>query len=282
VAPKPLRATLCGEPVALSAIFRAALRLPAPPGVNTSDTLQLAPVANVEPQVFALVVKSVEFTPENVKPLKETPAPDGLLRITLCAVPLAPTIIDPKLKAPGATVSVGAVPVPDKAAVCGELPAESVKLRTAERAPNPEGVNVNDTLQLDPVASDEPQVFAAIEKSAELTPVSAIPLISALAPDALLSVTLCCALFTPVTSDPKLNEAGASDKVGAVPDPDSETDCGELAAESVSIKVAVRVPAALGAKANETLQLAAAASDPPHVDDATEKSPPFVPVSATP
>ena len=53
--PVPLRATDCGEPVALSANVSAAVRVPAAVGEKVTLTVQLAPAASVAPQVLALI-----------------------------------------------------------------------------------------------------------------------------------------------------------------------------------------------------------------------------------
>lgn len=50
--PDPLGATTCGYPVALSAIDKEAAFVPVDTGVNVMDTVQLAPAASVDPQVF--------------------------------------------------------------------------------------------------------------------------------------------------------------------------------------------------------------------------------------
>jgi hypothetical protein len=48
----PLRETVCGLPVALSAIETAPLRLPETPGVKVTPIAQFAPGARVGPQLF--------------------------------------------------------------------------------------------------------------------------------------------------------------------------------------------------------------------------------------
>ena len=52
VVPVPLNATLCGEPVALSAMETAAVKLAADAGVKVTAMLHDAPAATVLPQVL--------------------------------------------------------------------------------------------------------------------------------------------------------------------------------------------------------------------------------------
>ena len=48
--PVPLSATVCGLPVASSAIKTLAVRLPVAPGVNVTEIVQLAPAARLAGQ----------------------------------------------------------------------------------------------------------------------------------------------------------------------------------------------------------------------------------------
>ena len=50
--PPPLRATLCGEPVALSAIVSVPERLPAAVGVKVTEIVQPPPTVTLVPHVF--------------------------------------------------------------------------------------------------------------------------------------------------------------------------------------------------------------------------------------
>ena len=52
VVPIPLRATVCGEPVALSAMESVAAKLVAEAGVNVTEIEQLVLAASELPQVF--------------------------------------------------------------------------------------------------------------------------------------------------------------------------------------------------------------------------------------
>jgi hypothetical protein len=62
--PVPLKPTTCGPPLALSAKFREALRLPVADGVNVTLTAQVPLGVTVAPvQVSALLAKSLAFLP---------------------------------------------------------------------------------------------------------------------------------------------------------------------------------------------------------------------------
>jgi hypothetical protein len=52
LAPVPLRATLCGEPVALSVMVSVPVRVPVVVGVKVTEIVQLAPAATLVPQVL--------------------------------------------------------------------------------------------------------------------------------------------------------------------------------------------------------------------------------------
>jgi hypothetical protein len=75
-----------------------------------------------------------------------------------------------KVSVVGDTVALAALPAPDKATVCGLLPAESVKVSVPLRVPVTEGVNVTPTVQVPEPASVAPQVFAEIAKSPAFVP----------------------------------------------------------------------------------------------------------------
>jgi hypothetical protein len=66
--------------------------------------------------------------------------------------------------------------------------------------------------------------------------------------------------------------------VEEAPEPESATVCGLFAAESVKLRVAVRVPPAVGLNTTEATQLADAARLVPHVLPAITKSDALVPV----
>jgi hypothetical protein len=79
----------------------------------------------------------------------------------------------------------------------------------------------------------------------------------------------------------KLDGLAATIPVAAIPNPESGTFCGLLPAESLKLRVAVRVPVAVGLKRIATVQVALAAKLNPHVLLEIMKSAALAPVSAT-
>ena len=59
----PVRATVCGLPLALSVMFSVPVRLPAAPGVNATWIVVLPPGATVIGRVTAPRLKSAAFVP---------------------------------------------------------------------------------------------------------------------------------------------------------------------------------------------------------------------------
>jgi hypothetical protein len=76
MAPVPVKATVCGLPVALSATFKVPVRVPAAVGVNKTLIVQLPPAARLPaglhtvPEVGNGTAKSPALVPVTVKPAK--------------------------------------------------------------------------------------------------------------------------------------------------------------------------------------------------------------------
>ena len=66
----PVRVTVCGEPVALSAIERDADIAPSAVGLNSTETVQVAATAREVPQVVADLRKEVALAPVMVSDVK--------------------------------------------------------------------------------------------------------------------------------------------------------------------------------------------------------------------
>ena len=93
----PLRLTLCGLPVALSEMLTDALREPVAVGANVTLIEQVPPAATVAPaQVSAVFEKSLAFVPPIVTVEMVRLALPLLVRVTLCAVLVEPTLSEPK------------------------------------------------------------------------------------------------------------------------------------------------------------------------------------------
>jgi hypothetical protein len=150
VTPVPLNATICGLPVALSAMFSVAVNVPFPPGVNNTLIVQLAPAASVpvalhpELDVGCGTPKSSASAPLVVKPAKVTVAVLVFITVTLSGALVVPTVCDPNVKLLGVTVTVAAalVPVPVSVTVCGLPVALSVNVIVPVRVPVAVGLNV--------------------------------------------------------------------------------------------------------------------------------------------
>ena len=110
-APVPLRATICGVPVALSATDRFAASAPAAAGLNSTETVQLAAAANVVPQVVADFRNDVALVPVMVSEVSETVPVPVFLMVTTCAAVVEPTVVDAKVSVVGERVIAGVVVV---------------------------------------------------------------------------------------------------------------------------------------------------------------------------
>ena len=80
------------------------------------------------------------------------------VRVTAGAVLLPPSVIFPKLRVAGETVT-GAAPVPLTPIVWGLLPASSVTVKVPERDPRAPGVKVTSIEQLAPAPRLDPQLL---------------------------------------------------------------------------------------------------------------------------
>jgi hypothetical protein len=147
VTPVPLNATVCGLPVALSAMFNVAVRVPAACGVNSTLIVQLAPAANVPvalhpaPDEGSGTAKSSAPGPLVVNPAKLTAAVLVFITVTLCAALVVLTACEPNVKLSGVTVAVSGVPVPVNVTVCGLPVALSVNVIAPVRVPVAVGLN---------------------------------------------------------------------------------------------------------------------------------------------
>lgn len=262
-----------------------ATRVPTAVGLKTSVTVHDAPAAKVAPQVFFEMLKSPGLVLVRATLLMGTAVEPLLVNVADLGAPPTPTDTIAQLMLDGLTVKLpaGAIPVPDRATFCGLLLAESTKLRVAVRAPTAAVLKKMVAVQLAWAARLGPQVLLEIAKSAGLAP----------AIDMLVSATELAVPLVKVTDsdlplepaymlpNAKLDGLAATIAVEAVPKPESGTFCGLLLAESVKLKVAVRVPVATGLKWMVTVQLASAARLDPQVLLAIAKSAALVPAIAT-
>ena len=162
VTPVPLSVTLCGLPVALSAIESVPVREPVVVGLNVTLTVQFAPAAKLVPQLFVCEKSPVVETEVMLR------LPEPLfVTVTVCAALATFTCWLPKvtLEEESETDGVGAlVPVPLNVMVCGLPVALSAIDSVPVRLPVVVGLKVTLTVQFAPAARLLPQVFVC-EKS---------------------------------------------------------------------------------------------------------------------
>ncbi len=102
-------------------------------------TVQVAPPANPLPQVFVWL-KSLALAPDSVIPLMVRLVLPRFVTVTVLALPDRPTVITPKFRDDGETVT--AVPIPVTGTTCGPPGALSLILIDAVRVPAALGVKV--------------------------------------------------------------------------------------------------------------------------------------------
>ncbi len=110
--PVPLNVAVCGDPLALSATFTAAVCEPDAAGVNLTAMVQLAPAATLVPHVLVWE-NDPAFVPVMLMPC---PAPFNVsaavpvfLRVMLCAADVAPTAVLASVKLDGVKLTAGAL-----------------------------------------------------------------------------------------------------------------------------------------------------------------------------
>lgn len=148
--PVPLNATVCGLPVALSAISNVAVRVPAACGVNSTLIVQLAPAANVPVGLHPALEfgsgtpKSSASSPLVVNPAKFTGPLLVFVTVTLNGALVVVSACEPNAKLLGVTVTVAVpgVPVPVSVTVCGLPVPVSVNVIAPVRVPVAVGLNV--------------------------------------------------------------------------------------------------------------------------------------------
>jgi hypothetical protein len=145
--PPPLKATVCGEPLALSVIVTMPVRVPAAVGVKVTEIVQLPPAATLDPQLL-VSAKS----PDAVIEVTDRAAVPELVSVTVWAALVMPSACGANVRLVGESVTVGAVtaetaPVPLKATVCGEPLALSVIVTAPVRVPAAVGVKVTERVQ---------------------------------------------------------------------------------------------------------------------------------------
>src|SRR5579863_8949111 len=262
-------------------------RAPVAVGVNVTLIVQFPLFAATElPQLFVWA-KSPLFAPVTPMLVMFSAAFPVLVSVTDWGPLLVFNcwLANVKLAADKLTPGAGApAPVPLSVIVCGLPVSLSVMVTAAARAPVAVGVNVTLMVQFPLFAATElPQLFVCA-KSPLFAPVTPMLMIFSAALPVLVSVTVWAALvvFNVWLANAKLDDdrltIGAG---GTAPVPLSAIVCGLPAASSVMVTDAVRVPVAVGVNVTLMLQFPPfAATELPQLF-VCEKSPLFVPATAT-
>ena len=95
----------------MSAIDRDAVRAPATVGLNSTETVQMAPTAKAVVQVVADLTKDVALVPVRFSDVSDTDAVPVFLIVTSCAAVVAPTAVDANARLAGETLTVVAAAV---------------------------------------------------------------------------------------------------------------------------------------------------------------------------
>jgi hypothetical protein len=272
--PVPLSATVCGLPVALSAMLSVATSSPVAVGVKVTPIVQLALAAKVPVGLHALVPLA------SAKLLLLVPVIE-LVTVTLCAGLVEFTVCEAKVKLLGATVTVAGpfTAVPVSVTVCGLPVALSVNEMEPVRVPAAVGLNV--IWKVQGVPSTAMLGHCAVVAPAK-SPVVAMLLNVTATPPVLDAVTVCAGLVVPTVWLGKVSDVGiiVIVPVCVAPVPVRPTACGLPVALSAILIEAVRVPAAVGLNVTLIVQFAVAASDAGQVL-VWAKSPALVPVTLT-
>jgi hypothetical protein len=161
-------------------------------GVNLTLMVQLEFAATDVPQLL-VCAKSAAFVPV-VDTLTPVIVEDVLfVSVKGCGELLVPTPWLPKPTLVGVSVTLP-TPVPDKLEVC--VPALSVTVSVAERAPDAVGVNVTLIVQVEFAAMAVPQLLVCTKSTAFVPVTDTLMPVSADAPP-LLSVNGCGELVVP-------------------------------------------------------------------------------------
>jgi len=158
--PVPERETVCVP--TLSATASVAVSAPEDAGLNSTETVQLAPAASEVPQVVADFTNELELVPLTVSDVSEAEAVPVFLTVTTWAAVVTPTVVEAKLRLVGETemaAAPAATPLPERETVC--VPALSTQEKVAGWLPVAWGSKVKVKAQEAPAASVPPQVVLA-------------------------------------------------------------------------------------------------------------------------
>ena len=246
--PVPDSVIFCGEPLALSAMFIAAVSAPATAGLKLTVMVQLPPAATLDPQLLVCAY-ALALVPVTVMAalLKVSGAFPVLLSVT-GSVAVVPTAVALNERLPGDKPAAGASPVPLRVTFCGDPAALSAMLSAAAREPKAVGLKVTVMAQLPFAATLAPHLLVC-ENEVALVPEMLIAVllnVSGALP-VLVNVTVCVAV-EPTAVFAKFRLVAGRLTAAPVPTPLSETVCGEPEALSAMLSVAVSAPMEAGLK----------------------------------
>ena len=267
--PVPLSATLVVVGLALCVKVSVPLAAPAALGAKLTLTAQLPPAAT-EPPLVQLRPVTANALLLVAKDDSDKAAPPVFDSVTVCAALVLPMVVEAKLSVVGAALAAAvgaAAPLPLKATVVVFGLALCVKLSVPLAAPTALGAKLTLTLQLPPAATDPPEAqLTALTMKAGLLVANEVNVNAAV--PGFDSVTVCAALLLPTLVDAKVSVLGAALAAGAVaaaPVPLRATEVVVGLALCVKVSVPLAAPEAVGTKLTLTVQLPAAATEPPFV-----------------
>jgi hypothetical protein len=127
VVPVPLKATVCGDPLALSAMLTFAFNAPDAVGSKVTVIAQLTPAATLAPHVL-VCEKEPALTPEiempRPVPLRLTASLPALVRVMACVADAVFTEVLAKVKLAGDRFTTGTLLVCDDPAESGDISLE--------------------------------------------------------------------------------------------------------------------------------------------------------------
>lgn len=161
----PVRETVCGDPVALSATLSVPEKLPKVAGVKFTEIAQLLPADSVVPQVVLSLNEEEVEPPPILTAMPVRGALPVFESVTVCAPAEAGTFAV-NVREDALRPAIGeatAVPVPLSVTVWGELAALSVTVIVELSGAADFGVKAMVKVQLAPAVSDVPQVVVSLK-----------------------------------------------------------------------------------------------------------------------
>jgi hypothetical protein len=216
--PVPLSVAVCGEPDALSVTASVTLNASAAPGLNSTETVQLALAASDAPQVLPEIRNEPTCAPVRASEVSVTDADPVFFTMTVCAALVEPTAVEGNVIVVGDSVIApvpAAVPVPLNPAVWGEPVALSATESEALNAAADPGLNSTETVQVALAASDAPQLLAEIRNELGFVPVRVSEVSVTDELPVFLTVTTCAALVEPTVVEGNASDVGDSVTVAA-------------------------------------------------------------------